>query len=175
MNSQQRIAAARYAAAYDALSSSVEQAAANAAQLDQTRRILAEVENYMQSPRISSAQKKLVLQETLKDFPVAASFVIVLVDAKRYDLLTEICKRVHTLLDDRKGISRAVVTSARELSAAQQKAAQQALSARYGKTVEAVFKTRPALLGGLTLECNGEFIDGSIQTRLAKLQEEIKG
>ena len=82
---------------------------------------------------------------------------------------------VHTLLDDRKGISRAIVTSARVLNQAQQAAAQKALSTRYGKTVEAEFKTDPSLLGGLKLACNGELIDGSIKTRLAKLQEEIKG
>lgn len=175
MNSQQRIAAMRYAAAYDALSSSLDQAKKNAAQLDQAVRILAGVNTQMQSPQISSAHKKLVLQETLKDFPVALSFIGVLIDAKRYNLLTEICKRVHTLLDDRQGISRAIVTSARILSQAQQAAAQKALSARYGKTVEAHFKTDPSLLGGLQLECNGELIDGSIKTRLARLQEEMKG
>ncbi|MBR5151596.1 MAG: ATP synthase F1 subunit delta [Elusimicrobiaceae bacterium] len=175
MNSQQRIAAARYAAAYDSLSTSLSQAQQNVAQLDGAVRILAGVEAYMQSPRIISAHKKLVLQETLKQFPTACAFICVLISAKRYNLLAEICKQVHTLLDDRRGISRAVVTSARVLSQAQQAAAQKALSARYGKTVEAVFKTDPSLLGGLQLACNGELIDGSVKTRLAKLQQELKG
>jgi len=175
MNSQQRIAASRYAAAYDALSSSLKEAENNASQLDRAVRILSGVNGLMQSPRISSAHKKLVLQETLKEIPVASSFIRVLIDAKRYELLSEICKRVHTLLDDRRGISRAIVTSARVLSQAQQNAAQKALSTRYGKPVEAEFKTDPSLLGGLQMTCNGELIDGSIKTRLAKLQEEIKG
>ena len=78
----------------------------NAAQLDKAVQILAGVNTQMQSPRISSAHKKLVIQEALKDFPSASSFIAVLIDAKRYNLLREICKRVHTLLDDRKGISR---------------------------------------------------------------------
>lgn len=175
MNSQQRIAASRYAAAYDALSSSLKEAENNASQLDRAVRILSGVNGLMQSPRISSAHKKLVLQETLKEIPVASSFIRVLIDAKRYELLSEICKHVHTLLDDRRGISRAIVTSARVLSQAQQNAAQKALSTRYGKPVEAEFKTDPSLLGGLQMTCNGELIDGSIKTRLAKLQEEIKG
>ncbi len=175
MNSQQRIAASRYAAAYDSLSTSLEQAQQNAAQLDRAVQILSGVEALLQSPRISSAQKKLVLQETLKDFPVASAFIAVLINAKRYNLLHEICKRVHTLLDDREGISRAIVTSARVLSQAQQAAAINALSVRYGKTVKAQFKTDPSLLGGLKLECQGELIDGSVQSRLAKLQEDLKG
>ncbi len=175
MNSQQRIAACRYAAAYDGLSTSLEQAQQNAAQLDRAAQILAGVDAQMQNPRISSVYKKLVLQEALKDFPVASAFIAVLINAKRYNLLHEICKRVHTLLDDRQGISRAIVTSARVLSQAQQAAALNALSARYGKTVKAQFKTDPSLLGGLKLECQGELIDGSVQTRLAKLQEDLKG
>ena len=116
MNSQQRIAACRYAAAYDGLSTSLEQAQQNAAQLDRAAQILAGVDAQMQNPRISSVYKKLVLQEALKDFPVASAFIAVLINAKRYNLLHEICKRVHTLLDDRQGISRAIVTSARVLS-----------------------------------------------------------
>lgn len=175
MNSQQRIAACRYAAAYDGLSTSLEQAQQNAAQLDKAAQILSGVDAQMQNPRISSVHKKLVLQEALKDFPVASAFIAVLINAKRYNLLHEICKRVHTLLDDRQGISRAIVTSARVLSQAQQAAALNALSARYGKTVKAQFKTDPSLLGGLKLECQGELIDGSVQTRLAKLQEDLKG
>ena len=175
MNSQQRIAAARYAAAYDALSSSVSQAKQNAAQLDAAIRILDGVNAQMQNPRISAVQKKLVLEETLQDFPTALAFILVLISAKRYNLLAEICKQVHTLLDDRQGIARALVTSAHVLSQAQQQATQTALSARYGKTVEAVFQTDPSLLGGLQLVCDGELIDGSIKGRLAKLQEKLKG
>lgn len=175
MNSQQRIAASRYAAAYDSLSTSLEQAEKNAAQLDLALQILSGIEKHMQSPRIPSAHKKLVLQESLKEIPTASAFITVLINAKRYNLLAEICRQVHTLLDDRKGISRAIITSARVLSQAQQKAAQKALSARYGKTVEAVFKTEPSLLGGLKITCNGELIDGSIRNRFDKLQKEIKG
>lgn len=175
MNAQERICAVRYAAAYDAVSTSTVQAQENARQLRTAAQILSGVRVQLQNPRLSAAQKKLVLNEALKDTPQAARLISVLIDAKRLKLLDEICARVQTLLDDRKGISRAIVTSARELSAAQQQAARSALSKRYGKTVEAVFHTDASILGGLKLECNGELLDGSIKTRLAKLQEELKG
>ena len=173
MNSSQRIAAARYAAAYDELSTSIEQAKVRAQELTTAAQILAAVAAPMQSPRLALAQKKLILQETLKELPTASAFIGVLLSAKRYNLLPEICRQVQTLLEDRQGISRAIVTSARVLSSAQQTAAQKALSARYGRTVQAQFKTDPSLLGGLTIACNGELIDGSLKRRLAKLQEEI--
>ena len=173
MNSQMRIAATRYAAAYDRISTSTQQAEKNAQQLNRAMEILSQINGFLQSPRLSAVHKKLVLNEVLKDVPQAARFVEVLIDAKRYNLLPEICKQVHTFLDDRKGISRAIVTSARVLNAAQQQATQKALSSRYGKVVQATFRVDPALLGGLTAQCNGELIDGSIKTRLEKLQKQI--
>lgn len=173
MNAQERICAMRYAAAYDGVSTTTQQAEENARQLRVSAQILSGVGAELQNPRLSAVHKKLILGETLKELPQAAQFINVLIDAKRLYLLRAICTQVDMLLDDRKGISRAIVTSARELSAAQQKAAQNALSARYGKTVEAVFHTNDSLLGGLKLECNGELLDGSIQARLAKLQEEL--
>ncbi len=173
MNSSQRIAAARYAATYDGLSTSVQQAEQNARQLETAARILSGVRAQMQSPRVPLMHKKLIIQETLKEYPQAVRFICVLLDAKRYVLLDEICAQVQTLLDDRKGISRAVITSAQILSQTQQTAAQKALSARYGKTIEAIFKQDKSLLGGLTVVCSGELIDGSIKHQLEKLQQEI--
>ena len=67
----------------------------------------------------------------------------------------------------------AEVISARALSEAQQRQTEEALSARYGGEVKAIFKTNPALLGGLQIWCRGELIDGSLQGRLAKLQAEL--
>ena len=174
MNSSQRLAVVRYAAAYDAMSTSLTIAQENAIQLQRATKILEGVRDAMQSPRVSTAHKKLVLQETLKDVPVALSFILVLLDAKRYGLLPAICEQVQTLLDDRKGISRAIVSSAQVLSQAQQTATQKALSARYGKQVEAVFHTDKDLIGGLKILCNGELLDGSIKQQLANLQEKIK-
>ena len=173
MNSEQRIATARYGVAYDSLSTTVAQAEKNAEQLSTAARILAEFSAQMQSPRWPAAYKKLVINEALKQYPQAAAFISVLIDAKRYNLLNAICAHVNMLLDDRKGISRAIVTSARVLNDARQQAVEKTLSKHYGRTVKATFAADPTLLGGLTAQCNGELLDGSLKTRLAKLQEEL--
>ena len=172
MNSSQRIIAKRYALAYDATSATVQEAQERAQQLRLAVQILQGVRVQMQSPRISLVHKKLIVQESLRELPQAVAFIHVLLDAKRYELLPEIYACVESLLDDRKGISRAVVTSAQVLSDAQKTATQKALSARYGKTVEAVFHTDNTLLGGLKMQCEGELIDGTIQHRLEKLKQE---
>ena len=173
MNSQLRIAAARYAAAYDATSQNIEQAEKNARELETAADVLAQVGEFLQNPCIPTEQKKLVLNEALKDLPHARAFISVLLDAKRLNLLDTVCEHVQTLLEDRKGLSRALITTARVLSAAQKQTAKEVLSIRYGKTIEASFELDPSLLGGLTARCNGELLDGSLKTMLEKLKQQV--
>ena len=169
MNSSDRIAVQRYASAYDQLSHSTEEASARAADLSAAVQALAGAQNYMTSPRVSLPAKKQAVREALS----GTAFVELLLDAKRYNLLEAIAKQVNFLLDERLGIIRAEVYAARELSAAQKQKAQESLSARYGGKVAATFYVDPALLGGLKIRCRGELIDGSLQGKLAKLQEEL--
>lgn len=173
MNSSDRIAVQRYASAYDQLSHSTEEASARAADLSAAVQALAGAQNYMTSPRVSLPAKKQAVREALSGTAQTAVFVELLLDAKRYNLLEAIAKQVNFLLDERLGIIRAEVYAARELSAAQKQKAQESLSARYGGKVAATFYVDPALLGGLKIRCRGELIDGSLQGKLAKLQEEL--
>lgn len=57
MNSSDRIAVQRYAAAYNGLSASNEEAARRAADLRAAQEALSAVREYMTSPRVSSEQK----------------------------------------------------------------------------------------------------------------------
>lgn len=173
MNSSDRIAVQRYAAAYDGLSATNEEASLRAADLRAAEESLASVREYMTSPRVSLRQKKQAVRAALSAAPVTASFIELLLDAKRYALLPAVTRQVEDLLDERLNIVRARVFSARELSPEQKKKTEDALSARYGGKAEASFHTDPALLGGLKIWCRGELVDGSLQGRLAKLQEEL--
>ena len=168
MNSSERIAVERYAKAYDLLSLSAEQARARADELTRAAERLRVAAAFMAGPKVPAAQKQALVAEALPDAPDA-----VLVRARRYALLDAVAARVQALADEREGIKRAVVWSARALSAKQQAETKQALSARYGGRAEAVFKTDPALLGGLKIFCEGELIDGSLQGKLVKLEREI--
>lgn len=173
MNTTDRLAAQRYAAAYDALSETTSQASLLAEDLRVAVSSLAEVKDYMANPLVSVAEKKKTVLSALEKAPKTAAFVALLVEAKRYHLLPEISARVDLLLDKRQHLLHAQVVSARPLSETQKIKTQQALSSRYGQTVKAVFQTDHELLGGLTVACNGEFLDGSIRGRLQKLQEEL--
>ena len=174
MNSSDRIAVQRYAAAYNQLSQNDQEAILRVKELRVAAEALASVENVMNNPRISLSQKKELVHAALSSrAPKTASFVEVLIDAKRYALLPEIVKAAEDFLDERLGVFRARVFSAKELSSEQKQQTQEALSVRYGGKVDVVFDTDPTLWGGLKIWCRGELIDGSLQGQLAKLQEEL--
>jgi len=45
------------------------------------------------------------------------------------------------------------------------------INAKYGKGVNIVFNENPALIGGLRIQVGSDLYDGSIKTRLEKLEE----
>ena len=173
MNSSDRIAAQRYAQAYNDLSTSNDEAAQLCLALTQAAQALKTAQVYMTSPRVSLTAKQELVRTSLNDAPKTAAFLELLLAAKRYYLLDEIVTHVQALLDKRMNIVRATIVSARELTPVQKQETLQVLSARYGAKAEGVFQVDPSLLGGLRIDCCGELIDGSFKGRLQKLQEEL--
>lgn len=172
-NSTASRAAKRYAAAYDSLSTTTQQAVLRAEELSSAAKALLGVNDLLNAPTVPLAKKQEAVRVALKNWPQVASFVEVLLGAKRYNLLTQIVEDVCALTDKRQGILRAQVVSARSLSEAEKQHTEQVLSARYGQEIKADFQTDPALLGGLKIWCNGELLDGSLQGQFNRLQEEL--
>ena len=173
MNSSQRLAARRYAAAYDALSHTNEEAKNRAEALSLAAQGLSGVQALLTDPCIALVQKKQALREAFTASLQVCEFLEVLLEAKRYALLPEIVQQVKELLDKRLGVVRARVVSAQALSAQEQAHVIRALETRYNKQVKAVFQTDSTLLGGLKIWCNGELIDGSMHGQIVRLQEEL--
>lgn len=173
MNSSDRILARRYAAAYDALSRTAQEARGHYEDLLAAQSALVSARAFMQDPKVSSAQKAALVKDALKGAPQTADFVALLLDAKRYPLLDEIVAQVAALLDKREGVTRAAVVSAQALDEALKKQTKQAIEARFGGKAEISYRTDPSLIGGLKIWCGGELIDGSLLGRFTKLQEEL--
>ena len=171
MNSSQRLAVTRYAAAYDSLSDTNEDASRRAKDLADVAASLSNVNKWLGDPGIPLAKKQKAVRAALAQKPQVGAFVEVLLEAKRYALLPQIVEQVARLLDNRLGIVRAKVISAGPLSAEQQAKTVRALEQRYEKKVAASFETDTTLLGGLKIWCCGELIDGSIQGEFARLEE----
>ena len=173
MNTTQRIAAQRYAVAYDALSTSSQEALRRQKDLHNAIKALAPAQNYLSSPRVSTAEKKGLVLSTLSSLPDTAAFIALLLDAKRFVLLPAIEQQVQQLTDERLGIVRAEVSSAQILSPRQQEQTKEAIGQRYHARAEVTFNVNPQLLGGLKISCQGEEMDGTLQHQLEKLLKKI--
>ena len=63
------------------------------------------------------------------------------------------------------------VENAVETTPAQQAGIQASLEKQYGAGLEIQYATNPALIGGLRIQVGSDLYDGSVKTRLEKLQQ----
>ena len=65
----------------------------------------------------------------------------------------------------------ALIESVTALDEAQQNSVKATLTSRYGAGLNFTFTQNPALIGGMRIKVGSDVFDGSIQSRLAQLQE----
>jgi F-type H+-transporting ATPase subunit delta len=99
----------------------------------------------------------------------AKNFIRTLAANKRLAFLPEIAARYERLRADAERIVDVTVTSAVELSAAQQKHYTQAMKKRLDREVRLHCTVDPTLLGGAIVRADDLVIDGSVRAGLAQL------
>jgi F-type H+-transporting ATPase subunit delta len=94
---------------------------------------------------------------------------------RRLFALPGIIKAFRKMLADKRGEVAAEVTAAHPLTDAQQAAVSEAIKRVVGGKVSIDMKVDPSLLGGLIVRVGSRMIDGSVKTKLQKLQLAMKG
>lgn len=131
---------------------------------------------FLESPRISAAEKSAVLAASFRDAP--RSFVLflrALVRNRRQTLVPEISAAYSDLVDEVEGRIHANVTVARETSTAERQAIAQRLSGTFGKQVVPHLTIHPPIMGGLIVRVGDTVMDGSVRRRLATLRAAMMG
>ena len=105
------ILAARYAKALDRIAKNTDEAARNLASFEEALKNIQNIPAYLVNPTINSQVKESLIEKSLPD-NLARAFLKVLIKEKRFYLANEILKELNVLLDERRGIKRAQVTSA---------------------------------------------------------------
>ena len=103
------------------------------------------------------------------------SFVGVLADNRRLELLPEISRQFAELRAEAERTVEAVVESAFELSEAQQAKLAAALTRHLGREVRLTCKVDKTLLGGAVIHAGDMVIDGSALGRLGRLAGQLEG
>ena len=129
------------------------------------------------NPLYENAARKRVLQALIAKLALSRameSFLVLLFEKGRFGFLGAINDFYQKLADELKGIARATVTSAGELSADAVERLRAVLSKRTGKDIVLEVKQDPGLIGGLITQIGDLVLDGSIRTQLLNMRESLK-
>lgn len=142
----------------------------------QTLEKFPELKTLLRDPKVTAGQKKQALVAIFKDRvsePVL-NLLRLLVDKKRQEYIPEIYEAYQTEADRLRGIIKAEVKAARQLSPELMDQLQQKLEKFTGKKVRMVFREEPGLLGGVLVRIGDTVYDGTISTRLSRLADMIR-
>ncbi|HXG33663.1 MAG TPA: ATP synthase F1 subunit delta [Bryobacteraceae bacterium] len=150
-----------------------------AAQLDLFQEVLGaspELRIALLSPAVAPARKRAVVARLAEQLGMARlirNFLYVLIDHRRTPLLGEIRDAFQAVVDERQGIRRADVVSARELGDSERKLVSDQLSRLTGKRVLCRFALDAGLIGGLTARIGSTIYDGSVRGQLEVLRRRL--
>ncbi|OQY50645.1 MAG: ATP synthase F1 subunit delta [Desulfobacteraceae bacterium 4572_89] len=129
------------------------------------------------NPLFNKNDRKKVLQAVLAatDFSaVMKSFLFLLFDKGRIGFLRDIASYYKDLADELKGVVKASVTSATELSSEAVDKIRESLSKKTGKNIILNVEQDPSLIGGVVTKIGDLVLDGSVRTQLVNMRETLK-
>ena len=135
------------------------------------------LEQVINNPLYNAEERKKVLAALIVKLDlskVMTSFLKLLFDKGRFGFLGAINEFYQKLADDLKGVARASLVSANELSSEAVEKIRKALSKKTGKDIVLDIKTDPALIGGVVTKIGDLVLDGSIKTQLLNMRESLK-
>lgn len=156
----------------------LDQVAADLATLQSLVGQSADLRHVLRSPLIDRADAgkalaKLVEAASLSD--IARKFVGVIARKGRLFVLPQIIEAFLALLAARRGEIKATVTAAQRLTDAQVTALTDELKRTVGPRVKVDIWIDPSLIGGMIIKVGSRMVDGSLRTKLQRLQFAMKG
>ena len=130
----------------------------------------------LENPALSTDRRRRFLREISDASGFdrrIANFIDILIDRNRLGLLDEIIDAYQKLLDERLGVVRAQVTSARPLGRLQQRELAAKLEQATGKQVRMEVAVDPSLIGGVIAKVGSTIYDGSMRNQLSAVKSRL--
>jgi F-type H+-transporting ATPase subunit delta len=128
------------------------------------------------SPAVTTTRKRAVVSRvTARDqLPqLVKNFLFVIIDHRRIAILAGITEAFEAFVDERMGVVKASVSSARALDETQQSVLAAELARLTGRKVRCEFSTDPALVGGVAAKIGSRVYDGSVRGELSVLRRHL--
>ena len=129
------------------------------------------------NPLYETEARKKVLTSVMDNLNLSAgmtTFLLFLFDKGRIGFLANINDFFQKFADELKGVARASLVSATELSTEAIEKIRLALSSRTGKDIILEVEQDPELIGGIVTRIGDLVLDGSVRTQLLNMRESLK-
>lgn len=135
------------------------------------------VVHVVDNPSIPSADRLATVTRLLdgRVSPGVVNLARLLAQRGRFQTLPAIAAEYRRLLNRRRGIVEAVVTSAQPLTAEETAALRARVEALTGSGVELRAEVDTELIGGLTVRVGDQLLDASVRGRLERLRSQLAG
>ena len=173
MKAQNTFLARKYAKAFDSCAKNTQEAQSNLLCYQKALKGLVQIKEIIENPAIAFNQKKPLLDKVLGQ-DIGASFISLLVQAKRFYLAQNIEQELLVLLNKRQGLLQAQITAAIPLDLKEQERLQKVLSEYFKSPLKLSFKEDKNIIGGLIIKQEDLCIDGSILGQLKNLEQTLK-
>ncbi len=129
------------------------------------------------NPLYGTAGRRKVLETVIQKLglsKVMTSFLMLLFDKGRIVFISKINEFYQKLVDELKGVARAGLISATELTSETIEKIRKSLSKKTGKDIVLEVEQDPGLIGGIVTRIGDLVLDGSIKTQLLNMRETLK-
>lgn len=138
----------------------------------------AQLRNVLVSPAVKPAKKRTLMRTLAARLGMSrplVNFLLVVADHRRIDMLGEMAESLAGLLDEKAGVARIKVSTARPADEAQRQALVAKFSRVTGLLVSAEFEVNEELLGGAAVRHGSTIFDGSLRAQLRAMDRRIRG
>nr|P41011.1 RecName: Full=ATP synthase subunit delta; AltName: Full=ATP synthase F(1) sector subunit delta; AltName: Full=F-type ATPase subunit delta; Short=F-ATPase subunit delta [[Bacillus] caldotenax]BAA07246.1 ATPase subunit delta [[Bacillus] caldotenax] len=128
-------------------------------------------------PKLSLDQKKALIREAFAgaSTPVQNTLLLLL-ERHSFGLVPELAEQFLALVDDARGIAKAVAYSARRLTDEELRALSDVFAQKVGKqTLEIENIIDPELIGGVNVRIGNRIYDGSVSGQLERIRRQLIG
>lgn len=134
-----------------------------------------ELKMFVESPIISTAKKTDVLTQLFKGkvSDLSLKFILLLSEKNRINMLIEITDSMLKLINEKRGIIEAQITTAIDMTEKEKKSISNMLKKFTGKEINSHFKTDKSIKGGFVARIDDRIIDASIARQLELLREKF--
>ena len=136
-----------------------------------------ELADVFASPVLPQQDKGKVLEAIIaraRPGAYAANLLRTMLTHHRLPLISKVYEQYRRIINERRGVVIAEVTTAQPLVPQEQAQLSQRLQAITGKHVEFQFKTDAALIGGVVTRIGSVVYDGSVRTQLHEIHQQLK-